>query len=157
MKNISEDTPIGTVLDTFKAHDPTLPTFNYTQYDERRGRPNIAREERIEQEVEVCEARRRPQRREAACRGPRARAENDERTSTRELGARDAEPMATPRRLRCANTGHPQRSLGGGVHRTDCCDGVRAGSAPSTSRSRSRLHPGKTTCKAARGWDVLFC
>ncbi|WKX91422.1 hypothetical protein Q1695_009901 [Nippostrongylus brasiliensis] len=30
MKNISEDTPIGTVLDTFKAHDPTLPTFNYT-------------------------------------------------------------------------------------------------------------------------------
>uniref|UniRef100_A0A0K0DI32 Cadherin n=1 Tax=Angiostrongylus cantonensis TaxID=6313 RepID=A0A0K0DI32_ANGCA len=30
MKNISEDTPIGTVLDTFKAHDPSLPTFNYT-------------------------------------------------------------------------------------------------------------------------------
>ncbi|VDO42676.1 unnamed protein product [Haemonchus placei] len=30
MKNISEDTAIGTVLDTFKAHDPTLPTFNYT-------------------------------------------------------------------------------------------------------------------------------
>ncbi|CAI4221235.1 unnamed protein product [Auanema sp. JU1783] len=30
MKNISEDTSIGTVLDTFKAHDPTMNSFNYT-------------------------------------------------------------------------------------------------------------------------------
>lgn len=30
MKNISEDTPIGTVLDTFKAHDPMLPMYNFT-------------------------------------------------------------------------------------------------------------------------------
>lgn len=30
IKNISEATPIGTVLDTFKAHDKDLPSLNYT-------------------------------------------------------------------------------------------------------------------------------
>ncbi|CAJ0575459.1 unnamed protein product, partial [Mesorhabditis spiculigera] len=30
MKNISENTAVGTVLDTFKAHDKDLPGFNYT-------------------------------------------------------------------------------------------------------------------------------
>lgn len=30
MKNISENTPVGTVLDTFKAHDKDMPGFNYT-------------------------------------------------------------------------------------------------------------------------------
>ncbi|CAD6190830.1 unnamed protein product [Caenorhabditis auriculariae] len=30
MKNISEDTPVGTVLDTFKAHDPSNPMYNFT-------------------------------------------------------------------------------------------------------------------------------
>ncbi|CAJ0930288.1 unnamed protein product, partial [Mesorhabditis belari] len=30
MKNISENTPVGYVLDTFKAHDKDLPGFNYT-------------------------------------------------------------------------------------------------------------------------------
>uniref|UniRef100_A0A1I7UMA5 Cadherin domain-containing protein n=1 Tax=Caenorhabditis tropicalis TaxID=1561998 RepID=A0A1I7UMA5_9PELO len=30
MKNISEDTPVGTVLETFKAHDPSNPMFNFS-------------------------------------------------------------------------------------------------------------------------------
>ncbi|CAB3408176.1 unnamed protein product [Caenorhabditis bovis] len=30
MKNISEDTPVGTVLETFKAHDPSNPMYNFS-------------------------------------------------------------------------------------------------------------------------------
>lgn len=120
------------------------------------GRPNIAREERIEEEVEVCEARRRPQRDEALCRGRRTQVKSDERTSTHVVAAGDAEPAATPRSAKVCQHGPPAKVTRGEVHRT----GRRRG--PRVLRRRA-LH-GRVRVESILGkqqgkrlGDVLFC